>query len=149
MNQRLKRLFDEYAKDHQTKGNIFTHYFGIPMIVISLLGFLSMWVLRDSFMNTPYIRLDGGVILILLSAIYYFTLDWKITIPFLFAIAACYFFSRSLTWQLLLAFQVFGWILQLYGHYRFEKGSPAFAKNKEHLLIGPLWIFAKLVGFYS
>ena len=37
-----------------------------------------------------------------------------------------------------------GWILQFVGHYAFEKNSPAFFRNLVHLLIGPLWVFARL-----
>jgi uncharacterized membrane protein YGL010W len=41
---------------------------------------------------------------------------------------------------------VFGWILQFLGHYVYEKKSPAFFRNVTHLLVGPLWILAKVTG---
>jgi uncharacterized membrane protein YGL010W len=45
-----------------------------------------------------------------------------------------------------LALFVLGWVLQFVGHYVYEKKSPAFFRNFTHLLVGPLWILAKVSG---
>jgi hypothetical protein len=41
---------------------------------------------------------------------------------------------------------IVGWIFQFVGHAVYEKKSPAFMKNFEHLFIGPPWVFAKAIG---
>lgn len=147
---RLQAYFNDYGNYHQTRGNQITHFFGISFILIGLLGLLSSLVLGLGFWNpteTAYLRLDGGTLLILLVLPYYFYLDWKISIPYGFVIFGLYFLGRALPSTVCWTLFVSGWILQGVGHYRYEKRSPAFFKNFTHLLIGPLWIFAKMLHY--
>ena len=58
-----------------------------------------------------------------------------------------YFLGRALPIPALWSLFILGWIFQGIGHYHYEKKSPAFFKNLEHILIGPLWIFARLIDF--
>jgi uncharacterized membrane protein YGL010W len=51
-------------------------------------------------------------------------------------------------WVFVVLFVV-GWIFQFIGHIKYEKKSPAFTKNFEHLFIGPLWAFSHWVGYYK
>ena len=42
-----------------------------------------------------------------------------------------------------------GWILQLIGHYWFEKSNPSFLSDPFYLLVGPIWVaieMAQLLG---
>lgn len=145
ISQRLQGYFEDYASYHRTSGNQWTHYLGIPLIALGLLGLLSGIELGLSIPGTLF-RLDGGVVLLGLGGLFYLWLDWKVAIPFLLILAATYFLSRVFPAQWLWGFFVFGWVLQGVGHYYFEKRSPAFFKNFTHLLVGPLWIFAKILG---
>ena len=49
-------------------------------------------------------------------------------------------------WAVALTLFVLGWVFQFVGHYVYEKKSPAFARNLVHLLVGPLWILARVIG---
>jgi uncharacterized membrane protein YGL010W len=148
MTKKLNQYFKDYAAYHKNRWNKVTHYFGITFIVVSLFGLLSqITVGPEGIAGYPYLRVDGGVILLFLGAVWYLFLDWKISVPFILVIGGLYFLGRALSTPLNWVFFTTGWVLQGIGHYVFEKKSPAFFKNLTHVLIGPLWIFARLVGY--
>lgn len=37
------------------------------------------------------------------------------------------------------------WILQLIGHYKYEKKKPSFLTGVRHLVIGPVWLLSRLL----
>ncbi|PWK13921.1 Mpo1-like protein [Tumebacillus permanentifrigoris] len=49
-------------------------------------------------------------------------------------------------WKWALALFVVGWILQFIGH-AFEGNAPSFFRNPVYLLVGPMWIVKRVVGF--
>lgn len=140
--------FKDYEQFHQTKGNKMTHLAGIPFVLFSLLGLLShvhLWSLSpDSLM-----RIDLGLLLALFGSLYSIRVDFKLGIPFALFVYLNYLLSRHVPMNYLIAIQVMGWILQLGGHIAYEKKSPAFLSSIEHLFIGPMWIFAWAIGYYS
>lgn len=118
------------------------------MIVISVLAFASHWVwLTGPWTDLPFslLQLDFAAPILILATIWYCVLDWKLGLSFFLVLAACYWVGRALPLSVTWAFFIVGWILQLLGHSIFEKKSPAFAKNIEHLLIGPFWVFVKIL----
>ncbi len=148
LSAKLKTYFEDYSYYHKSKGNRVTHYFGIPMIVISLLGLLShlTFGLNESLALT-YFRIDAGTLLLVLAFFQYLYIDWKISIPFIFFLIGLYYLGRAIPIPLNWFFFVSGWVVQGIGHYVYEKRSPAFYKNLIHLFIGPLWIFSKFIGY--
>lgn len=145
MSRKLESYFKDYDAYHSTTGNEICHCFGIPFILVSVLGLLSAWVIEPgSIFGSPLLRVDGGLILWALAAIWYLLLDWKLGISFSFVALGGYFFGRTLPPSVLWALFVVGWVLQGIGHAKYEKKSPAFFRNVTHLLIGPLWIFARV-----
>jgi uncharacterized membrane protein YGL010W len=145
--KRLASYFEDYGTFHRTPANQLCHYIGIPLITIAVLGLLSGIVWLES--GSAFLRLDAGAGLLILAAIWYVTLDWRLGVPFFLVTAGLYFVGRALPAWLLWGFFVVGWVFQLVGHGVYEKKSPAFLKNVEHLLIGPLWVFAKSIGYRS
>jgi uncharacterized membrane protein YGL010W len=139
---RLQRYFDEYASFHQNWMNQATHFIGIPMITFALLGLLAKVVL---FPITDWLNFDLGLVLWAGALLWYLTLDWRYGIPFAVLCLGLYFIARDIPQLYLWIAFVVGWIFQFIGHIVYEKKSPAFYKNFEHLLIGPLWLFAKTV----
>lgn len=145
VSARLKPYFADYAAYHRTPGNEYCHYFGISAIVVSLLGLLAAiggdanWPL-----GSAYARLDGATALLLAAWVWYFVLDWRIASPFVFVSTGLYFLGRAIPGPALWTLFVLGWIAQYIGHYVYEKRSPAFYRNFLHLLIGPLWVFARV-----
>ena len=123
------------------------HYIGVYTIVISVLGLLSRVTFGSSQFHDQLFRPDLGLALMLGGLVFYFYMDWKLAIPFTLVLTGCYFIGRSLPLEILIALQVVGWIVQYVGHLKYEKRSPAFYKNLTHLLIGPFWLFAKVIGY--
>jgi uncharacterized membrane protein YGL010W len=93
------------------------------------------------------ILFDMGVLLLMIGLAVYFYLDWKLAIPFGFVLLSFYFLGRTLSTPVCWFLFISGWILQGIGHYVYEKNSPAFLKNFIHIFIGPIWIFAKILGY--
>lgn len=147
-SSRLDRYFKDYASFHRTPGNQRTHFVGIPMIVLSTLGlFATLQFGPSNLLGSPLLRVDAGVLLWVIGVLWYAALDWKLALPFGILMLGFYFMGRALPLPTLWGLFIGGWIIQYIGHIRYEKQSPAFYKNLLHLMIGPLWIFSKVVGY--
>lgn len=120
-------LFDDYSAFHRTRGNKICHFIGIPAIMVSLFGLLG----------------DAGLALWLLATLWYLKLDWKLGAPFSLVALGAWFLGQAIPMLALVSLFVVGWVFQLIGHKKYEGNSPAFLDNIRHLLIGPLWIFAR------
>lgn len=133
----LPELFADYAAYHQTKGNKWFHRFGIPMIMLTLIGMLT---------RVPvWPPVTAAVVLIVVAEIVYFMLDWRFGILMLIVSAIFYAIGMALPLSVNIAIFVLGWIFQFIGHSVYEHKSPAFMKNALHLLVGPLWILNDVV----
>jgi uncharacterized membrane protein YGL010W len=139
--QSIDALFADYAAYHQTKGNKVFHRLGIPMIMLTLLGMLSLVTIAD----VATIRLDAAMVLIALASAYYFVIEWRLAIPMIAISVLMYFIGAALPLWLNGALFVLGWIFQFIGHKVYEHKNPAFFRNFVHLLVGPLWILNDVV----
>ena len=134
----IRSLFADYAAYHQTKGNKWFHRFGIPMIVLTLLGMLA---------RVPVWQwITAGVVLIAIAEAVYFALDWKLGAVMLVVMAIFYLIGAALPLGVNIALFVAGWIFQFIGHSVYEHRQPAFLKNGLHLLVGPLWILNDVIA---
>jgi uncharacterized membrane protein YGL010W len=147
MNTRIQKLFQDYSEYHAHPMNQRLHYFGVYSIVVSVLGLLAFATFGGSQFLDQLFRPDLGSVLVVIALMFYFYMDWKLAIPFTLVLMGCYFIGRSLSVEVLITVQILGWIIQYIGHLKFEKKAPAFYKNLTHLLIGPFWLFAKLIGY--
>lgn len=148
---RLQHYFQEYQSFHQNPTNKLAHFAGVPMLILGLVGLLSYLRFGPTFL-ADLMALDAGLILCAIASLFYLWLDWSLGLPFSLVFLGFYICGRQLmlanAWPLLGGLFLSGWILQILGHGQFEKKSPAILKNVEHFLIGPLWIFARLIGYY-
>lgn len=133
----LKAWFEDYEKFHRHPSNKTTHYIGIPMIMISILGLAALVDIGP---------LNLAMILFALVSLWAITLDFRFGLLFAIASIPLYAIGVLLSWPLNLAFFVIGWIFQLVGHFKFEKRSPALTQNFLQTFIGPMWILAKIIG---
>lgn len=147
VNRRLQPYFCDYSDDHKTHGNKICHFIGIPLILISSLGLLSRVIFWQHSVS-PLWQFDLAGVLWLLACVWYAVLDWQIAASFSLVALGFYFVGRAIPVPALWAMLVIGWIVQFLGHLYFEHNRPSFLKNIRHLLIGPLWLFARWVGFY-
>ena len=140
---KIDERFLDYGLHHQTIGNRVTHFFGIPFIVLSLLGLLDKIILIEHVLFG--LPLTAAMVAFVATAAYYIYLDAKLGIFMVVFLSVLYWVALHLSLYVLIAILVVGWALQFYGHYRYEKQRPAFMHNLEHLLIGPAYIVNKIV----
>jgi uncharacterized membrane protein YGL010W len=124
-------LFAEYASYHSDRRNRMCHAFGVPLIILGILGLTSL---------ARFGRLDLAIVLALVTLVYYASIDLRGAIVALTVFAILYLLATRLVWQLDLAAFVLGWAFQLIGH-RLERTRPKFLENLIYLVIGPLYIF--------
>jgi uncharacterized membrane protein YGL010W len=138
----------QYAHYHRDQRNIYTHFAGIPLIVIALFSLLSFEIVAG--ITATHLLLAG-------SLLFYFRLSVSMGLVMLVFSASCYALALQLValnsttawvgWSV--AVFVTGWVLQFIGHY-FEGKKPAFVDDLVGLLIGPLFVMAEvlfLLGF--
>ncbi|MET1079803.1 MAG: Mpo1-like protein [Pseudomonas sp.] len=144
----MKSLTDhlaQYAAYHRDRRNIFSHFIGIPLIVVGVAVLLSrpgfslagLWVspatLTALVASGFYLRLDrrfGGVMLLLLGLSLWVGQSWALQTTAAWLGAGIGLF-------------VVGWIIQFIGHY-YEGRKPAFVDDVMGLAIGPLFVVAEL-----
>ena len=137
LTPKLKSYFSDYAAYHKTKGNQITHYVGIPSILFSIFGLGAL----VPVMGPVHL----GFVVWLLASLFYLRLQLSLGLVFSLVNLGLVFVAQEVNTTILWCLFVGGWIVQFIGHYVFEKKSPAFYKNLTHLLIGPIWIFYKLL----
>jgi len=147
MTQKLASRFSEYREYHTTRGNVISHYIGVPLIATSVFGLLAMVTFGNEAFRQNLVRPDLGWLLWAAAIGFYLWLDWKIALPFSLVMTGMYLIGRSIPVEGLVGMQIVGWIVQYIGHLKYEKKSPAFYKNLTHLMIGPLWVFAKAIRY--
>ena len=142
----LERLLSQYAAYHLDQKNIVTHFVGIPLIVFSILCLTARAGVEISGVSVTL-----ASILIVLSAIYYISLDKLFGFLMLIIFMAAYPLAVKIAvlpmWSWLGASNgifVVGWVFQFVGHY-FEKKKPAFVDDLIGLAIGPLFVLAEFV----
>lgn len=133
----LEAQFCEYESYHRNSVNERLHCLGVPMIVVGILGFFTFLQLSD--------RVDGGLVLWAIAGGYYSVRGRQLGLMFAGLLFLGYLAARELSLSTLVASFVVGWVVQGVGHVRYERNRPAFLKNLEHLLIGPLWLFFRIL----
>ncbi|MCU4582351.1 DUF962 domain-containing protein [Acinetobacter gyllenbergii] len=147
----LERLLSQYAAYHLDRNNIVTHFVGIPLIVFSILCLTARAGVEISGFSITL-----AMLLIVLSSIYYISLDKLFGILMLILLVLAYPLAVNIAalpmWSWLgasIGIFVVGWVFQFVGHY-FEKKKPAFVDDVIGLAIGPLFVlteFIFLLGF--
>jgi len=147
----LERLLSQYAAYHLDRNNIVTHFVGIPLIVFSILSLTARAGVEISGVSVTL-----ASVLIVLSILYYISLDKLFGILMLIIMLVAYPFAVKIAvlpmWSWLgasIGIFVVGWVFQFVGHY-FEKKKPAFVDDLIGLAIGPLFVLAEfifLLGF--
>jgi uncharacterized membrane protein YGL010W len=124
-------LFREYGSYHADRRNRVCHAFGIPLIVLGIMGLAHLVSLGP---------VDLAALAAIAVLIYYAAIDLRGALLSTVVFAILYEIAIRLPWQISLGAFVLGWVFQLVGH-RFEGTKPKFLENLVYLLIGPLYIF--------
>ena len=147
----MKNIYEwnnEYALYHKNKTNKIIHWICIPSIMFSLLGLLSL-IEPFTFMlkqGTYTISVLG--VFIILTILYYLKLSKNlalgmlvISLSFITIIDIISLFDKGLLVTIYLSIFTIAWIGQFLGH-KIEGKKPAFFKDLQFLLIGPLWLLS-------
>lgn len=150
---KLETLLSQYAMYHRSKKNILTHFFGIPLIVIAVVGMTFIPLFDVSGATITLAALIGSVL-----CCYYLMLSLIFGLMMSAVILAFYFLVQTLnplianagTMTVLFWAGVFfvGWMLQFIGHY-FEGKKPAFVDDLIGLAIGPLFVLVELLFVFG
>ena len=137
----------EYGLYHKNRINKIIHWICIPLIIFSLFGLLSLMSYEFDIGEGHYKINTLGIFIILVLG-YYLRLSKTLAlgmliISLLFAgiIDFISLNSQSTLLYLYLGIFVLAWIGQFIGH-KFEGKKPAFFKDLQFLLIGPLWLLS-------
>lgn len=138
---------EEYGLYHKNRINKIIHWICIPLIIFSLFGLLSL-INYEFVISGGYYKINFFGIFIILVLGYYLRLSKKLTlgmliISLLFAgiIDFISLNNKSTLLYLYLGIFILSWIGQFIGH-KFEGKKPAFFKDLQFLLIGPLWLLS-------
>jgi len=152
----LQEQLNQYASYHRDRRNVWTHFIGIPLIVVALTTLLSPLTLVgipiDVNAHPGLLQVSVATVLVLLASIFYLLLDvrYGLVMLLLMALAGAageqiVLASGALWWASGLGLFVVGWVFQFIGHH-YEGRKPAFVDDLVGLLIGPLFVVAE-AGF--
>ena len=136
----------KYAAYHRDKRNVVTHFIGIPMIVAGVVILLS----RPVFMPIDGVAISAALIVVAITALFYFKLDFRFGVAMSVFFAACLWLGQMLAVQTTAVWLSWGiglfgvgWLFQFVGH-RYEGKKPAFVDDIMGLAIGPIFVAAEL-----
>ena len=142
----FQRWLDAYDADHAHPWTHRTHAVGIPLVVLSTMGFMNLlpghgwiWGLRVGWTE---------VALSLLIA-FYAHHDLRIALLGAPLGAALAVGSRLIAWPWHSGIFILAWGIQVFGHAVWEKNRPAFFTNLVQLLVGPAYFLAACLGIRS
>lgn len=129
----VDRLIGHYAESHRHPTNVTIHWICVPIIVWCTLALI--WTIH------PWLAVGGA----LGALVYYVRLSLSFAITMAAFSAAC-LYSLPLVpdagW-IALALFVITWVFQFIGH-RIEGKKPSFLEDLQYLLVGPIFLLAKL-----
>ena len=145
---------EEYGLYHKNRINKIIHWICIPLIIFSLFGLLSL-MSYEFDIGKGYYKINTLGIFIILVLGYYLRLSKTLAlgmliISLLFAGIIDFSSPNSKSTLLFLYLGIFilAWIGQFIGH-KFEGKKPAFFKDLQFLLIGPLWLLSYIYNKFN
>jgi uncharacterized membrane protein YGL010W len=143
----FQRQLVEYADYHRDQRNCLMHIIGNPILFVAAV--LPLSLLSVTLFG---VRTNAATLSVIPALVLWITWDFGIgmaivaaAIPLLFVAATIVsHVSVSAVWIITALLIVIGWALQIVGHQYFEQRRPALLDNPIHMLISPMYIFAKL-----
>lgn len=145
----MQQLFRAYHQSHVNPTNQKIHYICVPLIFWSVSALL--WVIKIPGVQIGPVQLNVAMIALTLVLIYYILKSLPVFLTMLLFSSLClavnYWIELQTSYLLYIGIAVFvlAWIGQFIGH-KIEGKSPSFFQDLQFLLIGPAWVFFKLIG---
>ena len=147
MSSYFRRQLADYVEYHRDPWNCAMHVFGIVFLFLAAVLPLRLWSIA-----VFGIQSSAATIAVVPVLIYWLLLDFALGAAILAAAvvllsAAAVIVSHATTsgtWSLTAILIVVGVASQIIGHRVFERRQPALVDNPTHLLLGPMFVMAKL-----
>lgn len=140
----LDQWLNLYARDHKNPINQKIHKVCVPLIMLSLFGLL--WTIP-----TPKVfgSINWAMLFCIPCTVFYILLSKRaafIMVAISALMLTAVFFIDQQTNLLYASLFIFvtAWIGQFIGH-KIEGQKPSFLEDLQFLLIGPLWVFKKIL----
>ena len=141
------RQLAEYADYHRDQRNCLMHIIGNPILFIAAVLPLSLLPITIFGVET-----SAAPLLVIPALILWVAWDIGLglaivvtAVPLLFVAAAiANHVSVAAVWIITALLTIIGWALQIVGHKFFEQRRPALLDNPIHMLISPMYLFAKV-----
>jgi uncharacterized membrane protein YGL010W len=147
MSDFFRRCLVSYAEYHRDERNCLMHLIGNPILAVAAFLPFSLVPVTVFGLNT-----NAAAVLVLPALAFWMALDLTIglaiaasAVPLLLvaALIAAHV-SVAWVWIITVVLFVFGWALQIFGHKYYEGGWPALIDNPMHMLMSPMFVFAKM-----
>lgn len=147
MSAYFRRQLADYAEYHRDWWNCTLHVFGIVFLFLAAVLPLSLWPISVFGAQTTV-----AAILVLPVLVYWLLLDVALGLAIVGAavvlLSAATMIVNSVSvagvWSISAVLIVIGFAMQVVGHQVFERRQPALMDNPAHLLLGPMFVMAKL-----
>lgn len=142
--RKIDLLFAEYGESHRNATNKLIHWFCVPLIFWTILGFISL--IPSPHFCASYFGCMSVVssITVILITLFYLRLSALISFLMVLVMLIMEHFAYTVnirygtrSWIIYLITFIIAWILQLAGH-KIEGKKPSFLKDLQFLLIGPV-----------
>jgi len=143
----FRRQLAEYADYHRDGRNCLMHIIGNPILFLAA-------VLPLSLLSISLFGMQISLAALLVIPALILWISWDVglgsaivatAIPLLLAAGTiANHLSVAAIWITTVFLTVIGWGLQIVGHEIYEKRRPALLDNPIHMLISPMYLFAKL-----
>ncbi len=147
MNDLFRRELAAYADAHRDRVNGVMHIVGNPIIFVGVALPLSLVPVSVFGLQTslaPVLTIPA----LLLWTIWDLGLGLAIVVSsiplLLIAAVIAQHVGVTAVWIIAIALFVVGWVLQIVGHKVFERNWPSLIDDPLHMLVSPMYIFAKL-----
>jgi uncharacterized membrane protein YGL010W len=143
----LRRQLEDYVEYHRDPMNCALHVVGIVILFLGAILPLSLWPV-----TVLGLHVNMGVLLAAPVLIYWILLDLTIGLAIACAAALLLFTAATIAshasvtvvWAITIVLILIGVAAQIIGHQVFERRQPALMDNPTHLLLGPVFVMAKL-----
>jgi uncharacterized membrane protein YGL010W len=147
MNGFFKRQLADYVEYHRDPWNCAMHVLGIIALFFAAILPLSLWPVQSLGAHTTL-----APIMVLPVLLYWLLLDAGLGAGILGAAivllaTAAFVVSHvniTVVWSMTAMLIIIGIGFQVVGHRVFERRQPALVDNPSHLLLGPMFVMAKL-----
>lgn len=147
MSSYFRRQLADYVEYHRDPWNCAMHVFGIVFLFLAAILPLSLWTVTVFGIQTSV-----AAIAVIPVLVYWLLLDFALGAGILAAAIVLLSTAAAIVghtttagmWLLTAILIVVGVASQIIGHRVFEGRQPALVDNPTHLLLGPMFVMAKL-----